>query len=133
MNAIDFAAWQAEATSFEHMVAYDLYRLRRWPRRRGVSRARSCRLPRDSGTSPAREPLLGACPRRAIARCWSCRIACFASGSTATRRSSAAPMTLDGQQMTIGGVLPRRIFSPQLPDRRLAAWHAIASMPTPIA
>ena len=80
-------------------------------------------LPVARGRSRARPALPGRRGRRRMRRAWCCwATACGSAGTWATRRSSGAPITVDGQPHTVVGVMPPSFQFPELSQ----LWRPVA-------
>ena len=113
MNEIDFATWQPQATSFEHMIAYDSFGRDAGRRRRGARVRVVLGVRRILGRQRRARRCSASCRRRRIDRRWPCRTRLSRAVHSDPQVIGRA-MTIDGRQMTIGAVLPED-FQPQLP------------------
>lgn len=112
MNSIDFATWQSQATSLEHMIAYD-YTDATVVVGGEASRIRIVSASDGFWQVSGAEPLLGALPTAQQADVIALAHRTFREQFHADPQIVGRAVTVDGRQMTIGAVLPAD-FEPQL-------------------
>ena len=113
MNSIDFTIWQSQATSLEHMVAYD-YSDSTLVSGGDATRIRIVQASDGFWQVSGAQALLGSAAARRMSRRLLCSpIASFASSFTRDPQIVGRAVMVDGRQATIGAVLPED-FQPQL-------------------
>jgi putative ABC transport system permease protein len=118
MNSIDFANWQSQATSLEHMVAYD-YVDSTMSAGGDASRVQVVMASAGFFEVTGARALFGALPGPQDAEVLVLAHRTFREQFNADPRIVGRAVTMDGSQMTVGGVLPPE-FVPQLPGRAFA-------------
>jgi putative ABC transport system permease protein len=112
MNSIDFANWQSQATTLEHMVAYD-YSDSTLVAGGEASRIRIVSASDGFWTVTGAQPLLGALPAAKDTQVIVLSYRMFLEQFHGDPGVVGRAVTIDGRQATIGGVLPKG-YEPQL-------------------
>lgn len=116
MNELDFTAWQAEATSFEHMIAY-IHADATLVAGGEASRVRVVTASDGFWDLAGARPVLGSLPAANDRQVLVLSDRLFRGRFQGDPRVIGRAVTVDGQPMTIGAVLAPD-FRPQLPDPR---------------
>jgi predicted permease len=114
VNELDFAAWQAEATLFEHMIAY-IHADATLVAGGEASRARVVSASEGFWDLAGARPVLGGLPSAKDRQVLVLSDRLFRGQFHGDPRVIGQAVTIDGQPMTIGAVLAPD-FRPQLPD-----------------
>jgi putative ABC transport system permease protein len=112
LNSIDFAVWQSQATSLEHMIGYD-YTDATVVASGEASRIRIVSASDGFWEVTGAQPLFGTLPTSQEAQVIALAHRTFREQFQADPNIVGRAVTIDGRQMTIGAVLPPD-FEPQL-------------------
>ncbi len=116
MNLIDFSAWQAQSTSFAHMIAYD-YSDATLVAGSEASRIRIVSASDGFWEVSGAQPLLGTLPTSRAPDVLALTHHVYREQFQSDRQIIGRAVTIDGRQMTIGAVLAED-FRPQLPGQQ---------------
>ena len=122
MNSIDFSTWQAQSTSFAHMIAYD-YSDATLVAGSEASRIRIVAASDGFWEVSGARPVLGTLPTSREPDVLALTHGVYREQFQSDPQIIGRAVTIDGRQMTIGAVLPED-FQPQLPGQQ---WWISAS------